>query len=114
MDEKIEKAFATANFMATLSNQRRIILEEFNQKLIYYVAGATFKITPQLITFVKMLSERSGDVILVDSNNLPVKIENPQQFLGDIMAVYDSAATEYHQKYSSIKTKRKIADIIEL
>ena len=31
MDERIEKAFGVANYMATLSNQRRIILEEFNQ-----------------------------------------------------------------------------------
>ena len=54
MDERIEKAFNVANYMATLSNQRRIILEEFEQKLVYYVNGGTFKITPELISFVKM------------------------------------------------------------
>ena len=32
MDEKLEKAFGVANYMATLSNQRRIILEEFKQQ----------------------------------------------------------------------------------
>ena len=53
MDERIEKAFAVANYMATLSNQRRIILEEFNQKLVYYANGGTFKISPELINFTK-------------------------------------------------------------
>lgn len=37
MDERIEKAFQVANYMATLSNQRRIILEEFNQRTVHYV-----------------------------------------------------------------------------
>ena len=36
MDEKIEKAFAVANYASTLSNQRRVITEEFNQKFNKY------------------------------------------------------------------------------
>jgi hypothetical protein len=114
MDERIEKAFATANFMATLSNQRRIILEEYNQKLIYYVAGATFKITPALISFVKTMLEKSDDLILIDSNNLPVKIDNTAKFLNDIISIYDTASAEYFEKYANIKNKRKIIDIVEL
>ena len=51
MDEKIEKAFEVVNYMATLSNQRRLLAEEVNQKLIYYINGSTFKITPTLINF---------------------------------------------------------------
>ena len=31
MDEKLEKAFGVANYMATLTNQKRIIKEEFDQ-----------------------------------------------------------------------------------
>ena len=46
MDERIEKAFAVANYLATLSNQRKIVLEEFNQQLIYYSNGGTFLIGP--------------------------------------------------------------------
>ena len=114
MDERIEKAFAVANYMATLANQKRIILEEYNQQLIYYVEGATFKITPDLISFVKTMCDRPFDLILVDSNNLPVKISNPKEFLNDIISVYDTASADYFSKYSDIKSKRKIADIIDL
>lgn len=53
MDERVEKAFAVANYMSTLSNQRRILLEEYSQKLVYYINGASFKITPELINFTK-------------------------------------------------------------
>lgn len=114
MDERIEKAFAVASYMATLANQKRIILEEFNQKLVHYVDGATFKITPELIGFVNTMVDRPFDLILTDSNNLPVKISEPKKFLGDIIALYDTASTEYYEKYSAIKSKRKIADIVEL
>ena len=50
MDEKLEKAFGVANYMATLSNQRRIILEEFKQQLVYYENGGTFQIDTVLIS----------------------------------------------------------------
>ena len=70
MDERVEKAFGVANHMATLSNQRRIILEEFNQKTIYYTNGATFKITPELINFTKTVLDLgyTEDVAFLDSN----------------------------------------------
>ena len=51
MDIRIEKAFEVANYMATLSNQQRIIQEELTQQLIYYINGATFKINPELKFF---------------------------------------------------------------
>jgi len=34
MDERVEKAFEVVNYMATLSNQRRIIAEEYHQQLV--------------------------------------------------------------------------------
>ena len=114
MDERIEKAFAVANYMATLSNQKRIILEEFNQKLIYYIDGATFKVTPDLIGFVKTMADRPSDLILIDNNNIPVKISNPKKFLSDIMQIYSNASLAYFEKYSEIRSKRKISDIINL
>jgi hypothetical protein len=87
MDERIEKAFGVANYMATLSNQRRIILEEYDQSLIHYFNGATFKIDQQLIGFVKTLVDldHTTDVVLNDSNNLPTQIEDLELFLNNIV-----------------------------
>ena len=116
MDEKIEKAFAVANYMSTLSNQRRIILEEYNQKLIYYINGATFKVTPELVNFTKTIIDLGhvSDVAFVDANNFPVVINNVQEFFDDIVEVYFSAINEYSAKFAEIKSKRKIADIVGL
>lgn len=114
MDERIEKAFAVASYMSTLASQKRIIKEEFNQKLVYYVDGATFKITPDLISFVKTMCDSPFPLVLIDANGLPVKLSNSKKFLNDIINVYSAATAEYFEKYSDIKSKRKIADIIHL
>jgi len=116
MDEKIEKALSVANYMATLSNQRRIIFEEFNQKTLYYINGATFKITPNLISHAKTTVDLgyTSDVAFLDSNNFPIIINDVQKFLEDIQEIYFSALNEYAVKYTDIKSKRKIDDIINL
>jgi hypothetical protein len=116
MDERIEKAFAVANYMATLSNQRRIILEEYNQKLVHYINGATFQVTPELINLTKSIIDlgQTTDVAFVDANNYPVIISNVQEFFDSIIAVYFEATNEYAAKYANLKNKRKIADIVEL
>jgi hypothetical protein len=116
MDERIEKAFAVANYMATLSNQRRIVLEEYTQKLIYYINGATFKISPELINFTKTMLDLdyTEDVAFLDSNNFPVIINDVQKFFDDIILIYFESTNEYAAKYAEIKSKRKVSDIVEL
>lgn len=116
MDERLEKAFAVANYMTTLSNQRRIILEEFNQKLVYYTNGATFKIDPHLITFTKSVIDLgyTHDVAFLDSNNFPVIIADAQNFFDEITAIYFGSLNDYAVKYADIKSKRKVKDIVEL
>lgn len=116
MDERIEKAFQVANYMATLSNQRRVILEEFEQHIVYYENGGTFKVTPELISFTKTVLDigHTEDVAFVDSNKFPVVIANVQSFFDNIVAVYFQAVNEYASKIAEIKSKRKIEDIVSL
>ena len=116
MDERIEKAFAVANYMATLSNQRRIILEEFNQKTVYYTNGGTFKAGPDLINFIKNVLDlgHTNEVPFIDSNNFPVIINDVQEFFDNVVSIYFEALNEYSLKFAEIKSKRKIEDIVSL
>jgi hypothetical protein len=105
-----------ANYTATLSNQRRIILEEFDQKLSYYINGATFKITPELINFTKTVLDLgyTEDVAFMDVNRYPVIIADVQKFFDSITEIYFQTVNDYAAKYAEIKRKRKISDIVEL
>jgi hypothetical protein len=116
MDERIEKAFEVANYMATLSNQRRVILEEYNQKLVYYINGATFKVNYNLINFAKNLVDmgQTENVVFVDANNQPVIITDVQDFHDNLLSVYFEAVNEYQTKFAEIKKKRNVKDLVEL
>lgn len=115
MDERLEKAFQTANYMTTLSNQRKVILEEFQQSLIYYYQGASFTIDRSLITFVSALVAREvASSVVLDDNNIPVEITDLKSFLDEIMSIYFSATNEYLLKFNQIKSKRRVGDLIAL
>jgi beta-galactosidase GanA len=116
MDERVEKAFQITNYFATLASQKKIILEELDQKLIHYHNGGTFKITPELITFTKILLDKNitTGVAILDDNNIPIPVDDVTQFHDTIFSVYFEAVNEYSVKYSEIKSKRKVKDLIDL
>ena len=116
MDERIEKAFEIANYMATLSNQRRLAAEEYNQKIVYYTNGATFKITPELIAFTSAMISAGYETntVFIDSNIQPIIIPNVKDFLDKITLIYVEATNEFIKKFAAIKSKRKIVDMVDL
>jgi hypothetical protein len=116
MDERLEKAFQTANYMATLTNQRRVAFEEFTQNLIYYTQGSSFLITKELISFVSSMIElgHTQNVIVVDDNNVPVSIPNLKEFQSTIVDQYHRATNTYYSAYTEIRSKRKVQDLIDL
>lgn len=116
MDDRLEKAFSVANYMATLSNQRRIILEEFNQKRIHYENSGTFQVDRELINFTKTALDLgyTHDVPFVDTNGFPIVITDVQAFFDAILLNYMTALNEYSVKFAELKSKRKLADMVEL
>jgi len=116
MDERLEKAYQVVNYMATLSAQKRVIKEEFDQKLLHYVNGSTFKITPTLINFTKTVIDlgHTTDVAFLDENNLPVLIEDVQVFFDIIVDQYFQSLNIYAVKTAEIKSKRSVTAITSL
>ena len=115
MDERIEKAFQTANFMATLSNLRKTALEEYKQSLVYYFQGSSFTVSRELIVFVHTLIElENTESIVLDDNSIPQNITNLKEFLTNILNVYGLATNTYLSKYVEIKSKRRVEGLVEL
>lgn len=115
MDERLEKAFQTANYMVTLSNQRRLALEELKQQSIYYTEGAAFTVNRELISFISALINMNyKSTVILDDNSIPVEIKNCEKFLQAIMEIYNESMNSYLKKFAEIKSKRKINDLISL
>jgi hypothetical protein len=115
VDERLEKAFQTANYMASLSNLRRVALEEYKQSLIYYFQGSSFTVTRELIVFVHTLTELGKiESVILDDNNIPLKVENLKTFLDNLLNVYAEASNSYINKYAEIKSKRRVEGLVDL
>jgi hypothetical protein len=115
MDERLEKALEFANYMQTLTNQRRVLQEQFKENLIYFYKGCQFTIDTNLINYVYWLVEKGNteNVVFVDDNETPVEISDLTLFLEEIQDQYFSALNTYHTEYSKIKSKRSVEKLID-
>lgn len=114
MDERLEKALDISNYMVTLNNQKRLLKEKFYENLLYFDSGSQFIVTQQLITFVKLLIE-SGynmNIVLIDDNDIPVKIKNLESFYENILDVYFKAANDYVNEYEKIRKSRTVEKLV--
>lgn len=115
MDEKVKQAFDVANYMTTLADQKRILVEEYNQNIIYFFNGGCFRVDRELINFVKTLIDLDKrSAVIIDQNSSPVDIENLKTFLDEILNTYFSAVNSYHNKYQKLRSCRSVESILNL
>ena len=115
MDERLEKALDFSNFMVTLNNQRRIIREQYLENCVHYLNGGKFSVTRELINFCHMLvSTDQEHAVLIDDNDTPIKVENIEDFLSDILDIYFTSSNEYLDKYDKIKKNRSVEGLVNL
>lgn len=115
MDPKLSQALEFSNYMVTLNNQKRLLLEKFETDTIFYQNGATFAVTKELVTFLKTLIDTGNieDVVLIDDNGFPIQVQDLKQFFADVMNVYFSAANSYYAEYQKLKSKRSVETLVE-
>jgi hypothetical protein len=115
MDERLEKALDISNYMVTLNNQTRILKEKYYENLVYYFNGATFTVSRELINFIKgLIDTDQQSVIISDDNDIPVEIENLEEFHQNILNTYFTASNEYFVEYNKMKSKRSVEGILDL
>lgn len=113
MDERLKQALDYSNYMITLSNQRRLLLEQYQNDLIYYFNGGEFSVTQQLVSFCQSLLQlKQVETILVDDKGTPVEIEDLQKFTTDIVNVYTKASNRYLTEYTKLKKNRSVEGIV--
>lgn len=114
MDKRLKQALEFSNYMVTLSNQKRILLEQYQNDLTCYVNGGEFKASQQLISFCQsLLYLHQTDAVLIDDNNLPIEIKNLAEFTSSIINVYVSASNKYLTEYNKLKKNRTVAGIVD-
>lgn len=114
MDERIEKALEISKYLTTLNNQKRVLQEQFKVQAMHYHNSGQFAVNQTLITFVKTLIDcKQTDAIILDDHNIPIFVENLEEFFNDILNIYFTASNKFLTEYNSLKTKRTVKGLID-
>jgi len=115
MDERLAKALEFSNFLETQNNQKRISLAQYKENLIHYTHGHKFTVTPELITFCRVLSEITpNNAVVIDDNDIPFLIPDVSEFIKEIVGVYAFASRKYASDYEVIKKNRSVQGLVDL
>ena len=89
--------------------------EQFLENCVHYINGGKFSVNRELITFCQTLRHNhQDDAIVIDDNETPIKIDDLQTFLDEILNIYFTSSYEYLDKYNEIKSNRSVEGLIDL
>ena len=60
-----------------------------------------------------MVNTGQESIVLIDDNNSPIQIEDLDDFLENITAIYFKNTNEYLVKFNEIKQKRSVEGLLE-
>lgn len=116
MNEQLKKALDFSNYRQTFSIQRKTLKEKIDAKLTFGHNGGIFKIDRTLLTFVEMLCSkgRVQGVVLLDTNDNPIIVENLETFKEEIFDRYFTSTIEYYEQYQELKKSRSVEKLLSL
>ena len=112
IDERLAQALEASNYRLTLHTQRENSKLKLRTRLVYSEAGGIFKITPGFIAFVHTLAQFKKSGVLLDSNENPIKIESLEDFLENILDVYQEGMNDYLAEFEKFKKLRTTAKVV--
>ena len=113
--ERLEKALDFSNTMQTFNLNKNNLKVKTQNLLNYSTNGGTFNIDQSLIGFMHMIvTSGKKEAILLDKNDVPIKIDNTEKFLEDISSLYFEAINEYYNDYQKLRSSRKIEKVLEI
>jgi uncharacterized protein YqkB len=114
MDERLKKALDFSNYRIALFNRKEDLKVQMDTMLTYAQNGGIFKITPELMTFVKMLVDmQKTRAIIIDTNGNPIEIKNVSEFFDTIFTRYWEATNVYYREYNKLKLARVVKSVYD-
>ena len=101
----IETLVAEIRQATDFQANRRTLREKIQTDLHMTHNGGLFKVTPELLAFIKTWPV--DELYLEDVYENPVKIDR-QVFLVTAQQHYQTVMNTWHQQYEELKTKRRI------
>lgn len=114
-EERLAKALDFSNTMQTFNLAKNNLKVKTQNLLSYSVNGGTFRVSQELIGFMQfVVQSQKTETILLDKNDIPIKIEDTEKFLEDISSLYFEVVNEYYNDYQRLRSSRKIEKVLEI
>ena len=115
MDERLEQAIESSNFLITLENSKRVLKEQYKESLVCYHNKGQFSISMELISYLQtLIGMNQTETVLIDDHDIPIQIENLKLFVLEVMNQFYNANNKYLIEYNKLVKKRSTKDIVEV
>ena len=84
---------------------KRNALEKAHSRQVLAYEGHLFRADPQTISLVRTLKETNDKFFVLDTNNNPVEITSPDDFLAKLIERNQETLNAYHQMYKTFSKK---------
>ena len=84
---------------------KRNALEKALSRQVLVYNQHIFKADPESICLVRTLKEHNDSFVVLDTNNNPVLIEDPVDFLDKLIERNQETLNAYHQAYETLQRK---------
>ena len=84
---------------------KRNALEKAHARQILVYKEHIFRADPQTIGLVRTLNETLDKFFVLDTNNNPVEIQQPKEFLQKLIEKNQECLSSYHQMYKTFERK---------
>ena len=88
-----------------ISLAKRNAIEKLNSRQILVYNEHLFRADPQTICLVRTLKETAGVFFILDTNNNPVEILDPDDFLTKLIQRNQESLNSYHQMHKTFAKK---------
>lgn len=114
MDERLEKALDYSNFRMILTTRQKNLKTLMENRLNLSYQGGFFKINENLLSllFIVVASDLD-EFIFIDSNDIPILVEDTKDFMKTVMETYRDALAKYYRDYQKIDQTRDIRKVID-
>ena len=114
MDKRLEKALDYSNFRMILSTRQKNLKVLMNNRLNLSYQGGLFKVDKELISFAHLLQGEGYDkFVFIDSNDIPILVEDLEDFGKKAVRLYGKALLQYYESYTKLNEAREIRKVID-
>lgn len=113
--EDLQDILSYRNTLRTFNLNKKVMQDKVSTALIHHENGGSFDITQEFIGFLNYaMQTNKKTIIILDRNNLPIKINDIGELLETVSCKYFEAVNDFYIQYEQLRSSSKIEIALEI